>query len=122
MQKQVFAAAAILCFMVGASGLYAADIDILKKAEQTVQLPSFGLPRGKLTPATAEALARELPQATTNGRSTNPYLFNLAQSVREKLIVTYKTTARSGYAPLLRGLAHVAVRWFSHAQLIQVQT
>lgn len=61
MQKQVFAAAAILCFMVGASGLYAADIDILKKAEQTVQLPSFGSPRGKLTPATAEALARELP-------------------------------------------------------------
>jgi hypothetical protein len=60
MQKQVFAAAAILCFMVGASGLYAADIDILKKAEQTVQLPSFGPPRGKLS-ATAEALARELP-------------------------------------------------------------
>jgi hypothetical protein len=60
MQKQVFAAAAILCFMVGASGLYAADIDILKKAEQAVQLPSFGPPRGRLTPATAEALAREL--------------------------------------------------------------
>jgi hypothetical protein len=49
-----------LCFMVGASGLYAADIDILKKAEQAVQLPSFGPPRGRLTPATAEALAREL--------------------------------------------------------------
>ena len=61
MQKQIFAAAAILCFMVGASGLYAANIDILKKAEQTVQLPSFGPPRGKLTPATAEALAREFP-------------------------------------------------------------
>jgi hypothetical protein len=33
----------------------------LKKAEQTEQLPNFGPPRGKLTPAPAEALARELP-------------------------------------------------------------
>ena len=58
MPKQVFAAAAILFLIGGTPGLYAAEIDILKKAEQ---LPTFGPPRGKLTPGTAEALARELP-------------------------------------------------------------
>jgi hypothetical protein len=52
MPKQVFAAAAILFLIGGTPGLYAAEIDILKKAEQAEQLPSFGPPRGKLTRAT----------------------------------------------------------------------
>jgi hypothetical protein len=62
MRKQVFAVAAILCFC-GAVRSYAADLiplnDILTKTEQAE--PNFGPPRGKLTPSTAVALARELP-------------------------------------------------------------
>jgi hypothetical protein len=67
MQKQVFAAAAMLWFVVGAFGSCAVEqdqmwlSDILEKAEQVVQLPSFGPPRGNLTHATAEASARQLP-------------------------------------------------------------
>ena len=61
MPRQVFVAAAILFLIGGTPGLYAAEIGILKKAEQAEQLPTFGPPRGKLTLGTAEALARELP-------------------------------------------------------------
>ena len=65
MPKQVFPAVAILFLIGGTPGLYAADViplkEILKKVEQAEQLANFGPPRGKLTPATAEALARELP-------------------------------------------------------------
>ena len=60
-QSTFFAAAAILFLIGGTPRLYAGEIDILKKAEQAEQLPTFGPPRGKLTPGTAEALARELP-------------------------------------------------------------
>jgi hypothetical protein len=67
MRKQVLAAAAILCFIGGTSGPYAADKSqmpsngILTIAEQVLQGPVLGPPRGKLTPATPEALQRELP-------------------------------------------------------------
>jgi hypothetical protein len=54
MPKQVFAAAAILFLIGGTPGLYAAEIDILKKAEQAEQLPSFGPP----THSCNRALAR----------------------------------------------------------------
>jgi hypothetical protein len=65
MRKQFLAAAATLFVASDTPGLYAADVmplnEILKKAEQAEQLPNFGPPRGKLTPGTAEALAREFP-------------------------------------------------------------
>jgi hypothetical protein len=66
MQKQVLAAAAILCFIGGTSGSYAFDKDqtpwiemILKNAEQLSKNPNFGPPRAKLTPFIPEALQRE---------------------------------------------------------------
>ncbi len=68
MRREVLAAAAILFFIGGTSGSYAFDKDqmpwidmILRNAEQLSKNPSFGPPRGKLTPFIPEALQRELP-------------------------------------------------------------
>jgi hypothetical protein len=62
MQKHALAVAAILSFGCTV-GSYAADVkplDDMLKAEEAEHLPTFGPPRGKLTPTTAEALAQEL--------------------------------------------------------------
>jgi hypothetical protein len=66
MQRQALAAAAILCLIGGTSGSIAGKdqmvwSDILTIAEQTMQNPVFGARLGKLTAATPESLAKELP-------------------------------------------------------------
>jgi hypothetical protein len=58
MRKQSFIAA-MLCSIAGASASYAVEKDqspwndILRRAEQTSQIPTFGPQLGKVTPATA---------------------------------------------------------------------
>jgi hypothetical protein len=61
MRTQVLAAAVFLALVGTTSGSYAADVRALSDDEQTLQSPTFGPPRGKLTPGTPEALAQELP-------------------------------------------------------------
>ena len=67
MQRQALTAAAILCLIGGLSGSNAVGkdqipwSDLLTIADQTMQIPSFGSALRKLTPVTAENLAKELP-------------------------------------------------------------
>src|SRR5262249_23990114 len=67
MQRQALTAAAILCLIGSLSGSHGGgkdqspSSDLLTIADQTMQIPSFGSALRKLTPVTAENLAKELP-------------------------------------------------------------